>query len=131
MQEEKQLAMNGAQILVIDDEENFRHLFFQTLRKEGYQVRTAAEGEEAFRLLKKQAFDLALIDIKMSPIDGFSILEKVKEAYPKMKVIMITAFAASDTEARSLKMGADLLLTKPLEIRDLKEAIQSTLALSR
>jgi DNA-binding response OmpR family regulator len=120
-----------AKILVIDDEKNFRQLFFQTLQKEGYQVQTAEGGEEAFRLLQKESFDLALIDIKMSPIGGFSILEKIKEAYPEMKVIMITAFAQSDSEARSLQLGADLFFTKPLDIPELKQAIQLTLASSK
>ncbi|MBI1823433.1 MAG: response regulator [Nitrospirae bacterium] len=118
-------------ILVIDDEVNFRQLFLQTLRKEGYQVQTAENGEEAYHLLQKEPFDLALIDIKMSPIDGFSILERVKKDYPKMKVIMITAFAAIDTETRSLQLGADRFLTKPLEIPELKQAIQLTLVSSK
>ncbi|MFI5303914.1 MAG: response regulator [Nitrospiria bacterium] len=122
--------MGGEKILVIDDEENFRHLFFQTLRKAGYQVRTAESGQEAFDLLRKQTFDLSLIDIKMSPQDGFSILEKVKHEYPQMKVIMITAYATPETYTRSQLLGADQCLTKPLEMSELKDAIQLTLASS-
>ncbi len=120
--------MNSAKILVVDDEENFRRLFFQTLKKGGYQVRTAVNGEDAVRLLLKESFDLALIDIRMSPMDGFSLLEKVKKAYPRMKNIMITAYSTPDTHTRSLQLGADHCLTKPVEISELKEVIQSTLS---
>lgn len=120
--------MNSAKILVVDDEENFRRLFFQTLKKGGYQVRTAVNGEDAVHLLQKESFDLALIDIRMSPMDGFSLLEKVKKAYPHMKTIMITAYSTPDTRTRSLQLGADHCLTKPVEISELKEVIQSTLS---
>jgi DNA-binding response OmpR family regulator len=120
--------MNNAQILVIDDEENLRRLFFQTLRKTGYQVSTAENGEKAFHLLQHETFDLALIDMKMFPMDGFSILEKVKKEYPWMKVIMITAYSTPDIQARFLQLGADRCLIKPIEISDLKETIQSILS---
>lgn len=120
--------MSGEKILVVDDEENFRYLFLKTLTKAGYQVSTAENGEEAFRLLQKDSCDLALIDIKMSPMDGFSILKKVKKEYPRMKTIMITAYSIPDTHTRSLELGADHCLNKPVEISELKEVIQSTLS---
>lgn len=120
--------MNSARILVVDDDENFRRLFFQTLQKGGYQVRTAESGEDAVVLLQKESFDLALIDIRMSPTDGFSLLEKVKKTYPSMKTVMISAFSTPDTQTRSLQLGADRCLTKPVEISELKDAIESTLS---
>ncbi|HXN07885.1 MAG TPA: response regulator [Nitrospiria bacterium] len=120
--------MISAKILVVDDEENYRHLFFRTLKKGGYQVRTAVNGEDAIRLLENELFDLALIDIRMSPTDGFSLLEKVKKAYPRMKNIMISAFSTPDTHTRSFKLGADYCLIKPVEISELKEVIKSTLS---
>jgi DNA-binding NtrC family response regulator len=120
--------MNSAKILVVDDDENFRRLFFQTLKKGGYQVRTAVNGEDAVGLLQKESFDLALIDIRMSPTDGFSLLKKVKNVYPNMKTIMITAYSTPDTHTRSLQLGADHCLTKPVEISELKEVIESTLS---
>jgi DNA-binding NtrC family response regulator len=120
--------MNSTRILVGDDEENCRRLFFQTLKKGGYQVRTAVNGEDSLRLLQKEPFDLALIDIRMSPTDGFSLLKKVKKEYPRMKTIMITAYSTPKTNTRSLELGADHCLTKPIEISELKEVIQSTLS---
>lgn len=123
--------MSGEKILVIDDDERFRYLFFQTLQKAGYQVHTAENGKRAFHLLKKEAFDLSLVDIKMPSPNGFSILAKVKEEYPRMKVIMITAYGTADAQARSLELGADRFLTKPLDLSELKEAVRMTLDSSR
>jgi len=120
--------MTGAKILVVDDEENYRRLFFQTLNKGGYRVTTAVNGEDALQLLQKESFDLALIDIRMSPTNGFSLFEKAKNAYPHMKTIMITAYSTPETHTRSIELGAAYFLNKPVEISELKEVIQSMLS---
>jgi DNA-binding response OmpR family regulator len=78
--------------------------------------------------LQKESFDLALIDIRMAPTNGISLLEKAKKEYPGMKTIKITAYSTSETHTRSLELGADHCLTKPIEISELKEVIQSTLS---
>lgn len=119
--------MKSSQILVVDDEEFFLKLMFQTLRKEGGLVRTAQSGEEAAHWLRREVFDLAIVDIRMERTDGFEILEEVKRLYPQMKVIMVTGFPSPDTQALCIQKGADGYLVKPIEINELKKAIQSVL----
>jgi len=120
--------MTGEKILVVDDEENFRSLFSKTLEKAGYHVKTAENGADAFHLLRQENFELGLIDLKMAPVDGFTILEKIKKEYPRLKVIIVSAYSTPEFQARSLQMGADAFLVKPIEISELKETIQSILS---
>lgn len=115
-------------ILAVDDEENFLHLLSHTLQKEGYEVRTALDGPEALRKLEQEEFDLALIDVRMTPMDGLAVLGDIKKRYPHTKVIMITAYPTGETRRLSLQQGAVQYLTKPIEIQDLKLTIRQALA---
>ncbi len=115
-------------ILAVDDEQNFLHLLSHTLQKEGYEVRTALDGPEALRKLEQEEFDLALIDVRMTPMDGLAVLGDIKKRYPHTKVIMITAYPTGEARRLSLQQGAVQYLTKPIEIQDLKLTIRQTLA---
>jgi|GEM_PF-2964150 len=92
-------------ILVIDDEEIARKNIEHVLTKENYNVITAKNGAEAFKILDEQEFEIVLTDIKMEGLDGFAVLEKVKAKYPNTKVIMITAYAAVDNAVEAIKRG--------------------------
>ena len=117
-----------AKILAVDDEENFLHLLSHTLQKEGYAVRTATDGQEAMRRLEQEQFDLALIDIRMTPIDGLAVLGDIKKRYPHTKVIMITVYPSVETRSLSLQRGAERYLIKPIEIQELKKTIREMLS---
>ena len=117
-----------AKILVVDDEENFLRLLTHTLKKDGYEVKTAADGQEALRLLEREKFDLALIDIRMTPMDGLAVLGGIKRQHPQTKVIMITAYPSAETRMLSFEKGAYRYLIKPIEIHELKEAIRAALS---
>ena len=80
-------------ILVVDDEDALRTVLSSELEGEGYKVASAADGSEAIEILKKEGFDLILLDIKMPNVDGFEVLKFVKENHPDTKVIMLTGFA--------------------------------------
>jgi CheY-like chemotaxis protein len=115
-------------ILAVDDEENFLHLLSHTLQKEGYEVRTALDGPEALRRLEQEEFDLALIDVRMTPMDGLAVLGDIKRQYPHIKVIMITAYPSTETRRLSLQKGAVQYLVKPVDIQDLKQIIRQALS---
>ncbi len=119
--------MGNPRILVVDDEENFLRLLAKTLGKEGYEVKTASDGEEALRWLEEGPLDLVLIDIKMAPMDGLSLLEKVKRRSPRTKVIMITAYPTPKNRLVSFREGASEYLIKPVDMDELKETIRTTL----
>jgi ATP-dependent Lon protease len=117
-----------AKILAVDDEKIFLQLLSHTLQKEGYEIRTASDGPEAIRRLEQEKFDLALIDVRMTPMDGLAVLEDIKKRYPHTKVIIITAYPTGETRRLSFQQGAVQYLTKPIEIQDLKLTIRQALA---
>jgi DNA-binding NtrC family response regulator len=114
--------MNTA-ILVVDDEQNLVSLLDMVLTKRGYQVHAALTVEAAQQLIDKIAFDLALIDIKIGPRDGLSLLDEIRKRRPDTKTIMITAYPTHDTQLRSQQKGASAYLTKPLDLPQLLKTI--------
>lgn len=117
-------AMNRL-VLVVDDEENLLVLLERILSKEGFVVRTASNAYQALDLVGKEAFDLAILDIKMFPVDGVALLAEIKKRSPSTHVVMITAYPTMDTRNECLKIGASTYLTKPLDIQELKSVVQS------
>ena len=114
-------------ILVVDDEQNFLELMMRILSKRGFAVKTAANGDEALKLLEQQSFDLVLLDIKMGPMNGIQLLEKIKERQPLVKAIMMTAYPTNETRVQAMDLGASAYLTKPVELNALIEAMNSLL----
>ena len=110
-------------VLVVDDEQNFVSLLDWFLTKRGYEVQTALNGEEALELVEKASPDLALIDIRMGPVDGLSLLDEVKHRLPEIKVIMMTAYPTSDSRRHALGKGATAYFTKPVDLEELLNTI--------
>src|SRR5512147_2977261 len=110
-------------VLVVDDEQNFVSLLEWYLTKRGYEVRTALNGEEALELVAKASPDLALVDIRMGPVDGLSFLDEVKQRLPEIKVIMMTAYPTSDSRRHAFGKGASAYFTKPIDLQELLNTI--------
>ncbi|NWF92368.1 MAG: sigma-54-dependent Fis family transcriptional regulator [Syntrophaceae bacterium] len=119
--------MPKEKILVADDEQSMREFLDIMLRKEGYKVSLASNGEEVLRLVEKDIFDLALLDIRMPRLDGISTLKKVKEISPETIAIMITAYASADTAIKAMKEGAYDYITKPFKVEEIKLVIKNAL----
>ena len=120
--------MENATILIVDDEENLLFLLEKILTKQGYHVVTAQNSHDALALTKKQVFRLAILDIKMFPLDGVGLLHEIKSRCPSTEVIMITAYPTSDTRTECLKKGASTYLTKPVDIQELKSTVKSLMS---
>jgi len=118
------LAM-GESILIVDDEENLLVLLHRVLGKEGYDVTTAANSQQALELIEKHDFPLAILDIRMFPIDGVSLLSEIKKRSPATKVVMITAYPTADSRSECFRRGAATYLTKPLDTQELKKTLES------
>ena len=114
-------------ILVADDEQSMREFLDIMLRKEGYKVSLAPNGEEVLKLLEKDIFDLILMDIRMPRLDGISTLKKIKAISPETIVIMITAYASADTAIKAMKEGAYDYITKPFKVEEIKLIIKNAL----
>jgi DNA-binding NtrC family response regulator len=110
-------------VLVVDDEQNFVSLLDWFLTKRGYDVRTALNGEEALKLVEKEPSDLALIDIRMGPVDGLSLLDEIKQRMPDIKVIMMTAYPTNDSRRHAFGKGAFAYFTKPIDLQELLNTI--------
>jgi two-component system response regulator FlrC len=103
-----------ARILVVDDEEGVRSFLAEALEVEGHAVTTAADGEEAARLLARQGVDLLLTDLKMPGMDGLTLLRKVREEQPDVEVIVLTAVGSVESAVAAMKAGAFEYLSKPV-----------------
>ncbi|RPH32415.1 response regulator [bacterium] len=115
-------------ILVVDDEDALRTVLGGELASEGYEVRTAADGDEAISELEKSPFDLVLLDIKMPRLNGFEVLKFIKEKHEKTKVVMLTGFADLKNAIESKKLGADDFVSKPYDLVDLLTTIERVLS---
>jgi two-component system response regulator PilR (NtrC family) len=119
--------MPDARILVVDDELSMREVLEITLRQEGYDVTVADGGEAALRALDAAAFDLVVTDLRMRGVDGLAVLRAVKERAPGTAVLMLTAFASTDTAVEAMKLGAYDYVTKPFKLDELRLTIASAL----
>jgi DNA-binding response OmpR family regulator len=102
-------------ILIVDDEQNLRKSLAMILQREGYSVTTAASANEAHQLLQAGAFDLAFFDIKMPEKSGLTLLSEIRELYPDMPVVLLTAFASLESAIEAVRIGADDYLLKPID----------------
>lgn len=116
----------GEKILLVDDEEAIRTILRMSLEDLGYQVATAANGEEALEQVSTFAPDVVLSDIKMPGIDGIELLKRIKTAHPEIEVIMVSGHGDMDLAIKSLQLEATDFLTKPVRDVLLQKALSRT-----
>lgn len=116
-----------ARILVVDDEESIREFLEIMLRKEGYEVTCAEDGQKAIDVLKKKAFDMVVSDLQMPNLTGLELLKQVRDQHPDMLFMMITAFGTTETAVEAMKLGAYDYLTKPFKIDEVRINIANAL----
>ncbi len=105
----------GKHILVIDDEENMRHMLKILLEKSGYIVETASDGSEALNMVDQTLYDFILCDLKMPNIDGMEFFESARDKLWATTVIMMSAYGTIDTAIESMKQGAYDFISKPFK----------------
>jgi len=111
-------------VLVVDDEEIARTNLEYVLRKEGYSVRTAENGLEAFEMVKRHEFELIVTDLKMDKMDGIHLLEAARQVSPNTDIVMVTGYATVSTAVDALKKGAAHYLPKPINLEELRAAVR-------
>ncbi|MBI2962883.1 MAG: sigma-54-dependent Fis family transcriptional regulator [Deltaproteobacteria bacterium] len=107
-----------SRVLVVDDEENFRHLLSDMLRPEGYEVTAASDGEEALALLAGRPFDVVLCDLRLPRLDGWGVLDALCGRVRPPVVIMMSAYGDRDTALGVMKRGAYDYVSKPFTAED-------------
>ncbi len=114
-------------ILVVDDEEGARELFFTILSDEGYDITLANNGEEALARFKGEACDLVITDIKMPVMDGLQLLQEIRKTGSKTDVIMVTAYGEVESYLKAMSLGAAEYINKPIRIKELKRIVHKVL----
>ncbi|MGZ3654033.1 MAG: sigma-54-dependent transcriptional regulator [Bdellovibrionota bacterium] len=114
-------------LLVVDDEESIRELLVIMLKREGYDVETAVDGESAASVLTKRGFDAVITDIAMPGISGIELLAKVRAQSFDTAVIVMTAHGSTESAVEAMKLGASDYLTKPFQIDEMKIAVANAL----
>ncbi|NWF68217.1 MAG: response regulator transcription factor [Chloroflexi bacterium] len=107
----------------MDDEGAIRYSVSKTLQRVGYQVSEASSGEEALDMMKNQAYDVVLTDIKMPGLTGVELLRQIKETAPDSIVILMTGYASLGTAVEALRLGAHDYLIKPSSSQDIKTSV--------
>ena len=113
-------------ILVADDEQSMREFLDIMLKKEGYKVSLAPNGEEVVKLVEKDLFDLILMDINMPDMDGYTLTAKIKkmDKYKNIPIVAVTANVMRGDREKSLEAGCDGYIQKPIDIDTLAQQIE-------
>ena len=115
--------MGKKTVLVVDDEKNIRLTFSETMTQMGFDTRTASNGEEALTKIQGAEFDLVLLDLRMPGMDGIEVLRRIRERYPKVRVIMITAHGTVESAVEAMKFGAVDFIQKPCTPDEIRELV--------
>jgi YesN/AraC family two-component response regulator len=115
--------VNTKSILIVDDDETILAVLKEILELDGYTVETAATGKEAIEKSENFFFDLSMLDIKLPDMEGTELITKLHKANPQMIKIIITGFPSFDNAVKSLNLGADAYITKPVNSKELLELV--------
>jgi two-component system, OmpR family, response regulator len=125
------MATASPRILVVDDEQPVQQLLDRTLRSEGYDVVPALDGEQALDEIRKQAFDLVMLDVMLPKLDGFEVCRQVR-AQSSVPIIMLTAKAEEVADrVLGLELGADDYIIKTCSMRELRSRVKAVLRRAR
>lgn len=114
-------------VLIVDDEIETRELTGNFLQKQGFDIETAASGEECLERMKQKPFDIVLLDITMDGMDGLLTLKRIKDAHSLAKVVMVTALQNKEALAQAREYGASDYITKPFNLGYLESTLLSLL----
>jgi len=114
-------------ILIVDDDEAILEVIKEIFEMEGFKVDTASTGREAIEKSEARYYNLALLDIKLPDMEGTELLEKLHKEVPKMMKIMITGYPSLENSVKSLNLGADAYIMKPIEPEELLRVVRKKL----
>ncbi len=114
-------------ILIVDDEEDLTLGYSRCLLKVGYEAKTASSGEQALDILKKEIFDLVLLDIRLPEMDGMEVLSRALEIDPDLVIIMITAHGSVQSAVDAMRLGAYDYLMKGFDHEELRVVVKKAL----
>jgi DNA-binding response OmpR family regulator len=120
------MARGQARILLVDDEQAVQTLLTYPLRKEGYEVVGAMDGQEALDRFSEERFDLVVLDIMLPKLDGIEVCRRLRTR-SQVPIIMLTAKGDELDKVAGLEMGADDYITKPFSVREFRSRVKAAL----
>ncbi|MCT4589815.1 MAG: sigma-54 dependent transcriptional regulator [Carboxylicivirga sp.] len=118
--------MNDLKVLILDDETRITEKLKYHLEKRNFKVYTANTPNEGFALLEKERPGVLILDVMLPGMNGLDILEKVKQDYPNLEIIMISGYGDMDMVIQAMRQGASDFIRKPFQIMDIQLAIERT-----
>jgi two-component system nitrogen regulation response regulator GlnG len=119
-------------LLVVDDEANVLYSLAKSLQSDTLEVLTAQTGREGIELVEQRRPDAVILDVRLSDMSGLEVFDRIRQIDPRLPVIIITAYAATETAIEAMKRGAfEYLLKGPIDFHHLREVVQRALDLSR
>lgn len=115
--------MDNCRVLLVDDEKEFVTTLAERLSMRKMQVKVAHNGEDALAILKEDVPDIVVLDVMMPGMSGLAVLDKIKDRYPDLPVILLTGMGATPEGMEGKKRGAVDYLVKPIDITDLLQRI--------
>jgi len=124
MDNKDQNGEESIRLLLVDDEEGFVDVLSNRLTRRGIEVTKSYSGSEAIQVLRREDFDVAVLDVKMEDMDGIEVLKVFKKMVPKMAVIMLTGHGSERAAREGIEYGAFDYLMKPCELDELLAKIR-------
>ncbi len=124
------MANGSARILLVDDEQSIQTLLSYPLRKEGYHVTSALDGNEALQRFEEGRFDLVVLDLMLPRRDGVEVCRELRSR-SQVPIIMLTAKGSESDKVAGLEVGADDYITKPFSMREFRSRVKAALRRSR
>jgi DNA-binding NtrC family response regulator len=118
-------SIRKIRLLLVDDETVYLDVLYKRLGKRHIQVTTANTGHQAIQLLRRNDFDVAVVDLKMVDMDGIDVLKIFKKMDPDLSVIILTGHGSEQAAREGIEQGAFDYLTKPCDLEDLLETIHA------
>ena len=125
------MSESRGRILIADDEEAARRSLGQILGEDGYEVVLAPDGEEALRLVAEETPDILLTDLRMPGMDGYELLARIRQGFPDVSVVIMTAHGTIKSAVEALREGAEDYLTKPIDVEELEHLLDRILKRNR
>lgn len=119
--------MQRPKILIVDDEPEIRYQVSRWLKAENYELDEAESGNQALAKMKKQTYGVILLDLKLPEVDGFMVLQEIRQDYPDTCVIILTAYGDTEKTKRAMREGAFDFFDKPIRFNTLLPRIESAI----
>jgi DNA-binding response OmpR family regulator len=116
--------MDKVRVLLADDDCLLGEILTEELAHCGFEVAFAKDGQAAIECMKQKEFDVAIVDIRMPKIDGYGVLQYIRQEKQKMKVIILSAYADLRHSVTSIENGADEFLSKPYDLEIMRHTIE-------